>query len=490
MLVMEINDNALAVLANFIRESTGINFDETNWIGLKIALKERLKVHSLATPTAYLRILETNPREFDELISLITVPETYFYRDRRQFDALTQCILPEIMARKARHGFSRPSVKIVSCGCSIGAEPYSIAIAIHESGYWGKAQFDIIAFDINHKIIDYAKRAVYNNYHFRESQTNLTPYFHRKEGAWILKDAIKNSVQFYHENIFKLTDVNFTLYDADVVFFRNVLIYFNEEGIQEAIATIGRNMSREGYLFLGYSESLLRRKTQFELAEIGSAFVWRLSRQMSKTASQPSRIISFSPPVIVHESPALAALPDSEEKISLSPIDSEEESQDADIHYENALGYYAIKEIAKAEQEFQKHLKSHPRHLQSHVGLADIYAGMEKEALAISYCRKAIDIDILAGDAYFILGKLHYRNREFEKAVENFKKTIYSDTTHFLAHYYLAMTYRALGQKDDANRQFRVTIETIEQLGPEGLRRELAGHTGNYIVSLCIDNIV
>jgi len=171
LIAIDLTTDQLITFCDFIREFSGLNFNDTNWLGLKISLKERMADQAIDCPEEYLTRLKTDSLEQDELVSLITVSETYFFRDKGQFEALRDKILPELVAKKSKQQPGRPSIKIVSCGCSIGAEPYSIAIVVLQSGLTSRADFEIIAFDINKKIIEQAKQATYGLYTFREKDT-------------------------------------------------------------------------------------------------------------------------------------------------------------------------------------------------------------------------------------------------------------------------------------------------------------------------------
>ena len=490
MAPVEIKTHDLVFFSDFLRETTGISFDESNWLGLKISLKERMRLTAIEEADRYLSRLKDDPLELEELLAMVTVPETYFYRDRRQFDALKEVVLPEIIKRKSLSQIARPHIKIVSCGCSIGPEPYSIAIAILEAGLIEKAQFEIIAFDINKQAISRARQGIYSKYYFREHEIDLSKYFHLKGNTFILKNEIKNFVKFYQANLFDLTKADFDMKDADVIFVRNVLIYFNEEHISKAIEIISQNLAKEGHLFLGTAESLLRRTTAFNLQEIGQAFVWRPKGVLLKES--PKKDVLFSVLRDIEQKEEIAFEPAAAfESPVLKPLHVviPEPARD-ELHYENAMGYYKIKLFEKAEEEFQAQLAIIPDHLASLVGLAKVYADTGKDQLALEVCQKAVQMDNLIADIYFIMGLIAFKQKKLGEAITHFKKTIYCNENHFVAQYYLALVYKEQGQVQKANHQFRIAAHMIDDLGEGGLNKELVGHSGNYIVSLCVDNIV
>lgn len=490
MAFQEINTDFLIMFSKFIKEKTGISFDANNWLSLKVSIRERMMALSIEQPDRYLSKVKEDLLERQELISLVVVPETYFYRDRRQFETLKGVVLPEIIRAKSLIQGGRPTIKIVSCGCSIGAEPYSMAIAILEAGLADKAYFEILAFDLSYQNIARAKEAIYSKYYFREPKTDLSKYFDVKGNSFILKSQVKNMVQFHNANLFDLSKADFSIKNADVVFLRNVLIYFDTKTILKTVEFIAENLSKDGYFFLGVAESLLRRNTSFNLQEIGETFVWRLKDVVLKKSEQMGMR-----PLLYEEgednSPKRFSTPPPELEIIVTPPLPKvhwETSQDQS-NYENGIGYYKIKQFDKAEEELLNQLQRTPGHLPSLIALTKVYADSGKDQLAVERCRQVIEIDNLVADIYFILGFVAFKRQQYSEALKYFKKTVYCDENHFVAHYYCALTSKEMGDPQQANRQFYVAAHTIDALGEEGLAKELIGQSGSYILSLCMDNI-
>jgi len=499
-------------LSDFVRCATGLYFDASKKFILNISVNERMQVLSMEEPAMYIEILKSKSSELEELITLLSVPETYFFRDKKQFEALRDKILPHLIAQKNTLGPGRPKIKILSCGCSSGEEPYSIAIAILQTGFIYQADIEIIAFDISKKSVEKARRAEYTKNSFREEDTGfLDTYFDVKGDRFILQDRVRELVQFYQINIFDKGEMGLIFKDVDIIFFRNVYIYFTREDVQSAINIVAKKLSSEGYLFLGFSESLFEVDKRFEVEEINNAYVWR---RKGKARNKVSFKEFFPQPYL--GTPAIASTSlrsqssgqsvgtdtadkkraERKEKISAKSLPAGRHGLPpgqagalTESHYEDALSYAMIKMYDKAEGAFKEQLKIMPGHAGSLLGLARIYADSGQDDLAISTCRRAIAIDNLLSESYFILGLVFYKRKEFREAVSNFKKAVYSDEGHFTAQFYLGQTYLEMGERGKANRQFRVTLEVIEKLGPDALSQEVSGCSGSYIMSLCIDNI-
>lgn len=477
----ELRSGQLAEFADFIREMTGISFDATNWVGLKVSLRERMEDRAVPDAEAYLSLLKADGAEVEELIALICIPETYFFRDKRQFQALRDDILPEIVSRKQSvHPGVRPLVRIVSCGCSTGQEPYSIAIAIDQSGLSKEADFEITAFDINKKSVFRAREGVYTRHSFREPNTEeIMRFFYEKGAQYFLADPVKRMVQLECANLFHLKASSVSLKGADVIFFRNVGIYFDGGTRARAVRLFEENISAGGYLFLGSAESLSGMNTRFVLEEIREAYVWKAVQRAGKGTDRKARESNGARPPAYLNFPKRAnrAVP-------------EKPRQEEFSHYENGVGYLKIRMPEKAEAEFKEQLRLTPRHVSTMASLAGLYADRGLDDRAIEICRGALKLDNLLSDVHFTLGTICFKKRDAASAVSEFKKTLYCDETHFLAQYCLALCYQMQGSKEEAQRTFEVTAEAIRNLGPDGLKKEIGCYTGGYILNLCMDNLV
>ena len=174
----ELTHEKVLQFSNLIKEYTGINFDEYKWLGLRISIKERMMACGITETELYFARLKSDLQEKDELVSLLTVPETYFFRDKKQFDVLRDKILPEMVEKRCKLNVGKPLIRIFSMGCSTGEEPYSLAIAVHQSGLMKRCEFEIIACDISKNSLAKAVKGEYTRYSFREKNTEfLENYF-------------------------------------------------------------------------------------------------------------------------------------------------------------------------------------------------------------------------------------------------------------------------------------------------------------------------
>ena len=197
-----------------------------------------------------------------DVLDAMTTNETLFFRDQRPFDQFRDNVLPTLMERNA----ASKRIRIWCAACSSGQEPYSLAMMFSELGAkvagW---RLEIVGTDISKTILERARRAEYSQFEVQRGLpiTMLVKYFEQKGEAWHLKADIKNKVSFRE---FNLLENPRSLGQFDVVFCRNVLIYFDHATKAEILARIAGVMPADGHLFLGGAETVLGVSDKFAAA--------------------------------------------------------------------------------------------------------------------------------------------------------------------------------------------------------------------------------
>ncbi len=210
--------------------------------------------------------------EWPRVVDALSVQETYFWREADQFQALVKGILPRIVSTR-RHA----PIRIWSLPCATGEEPLSIAIALTEAGWFDRAEIDLRAADASPSALTKARAGRYGGRAFRQIPEALKcRYFEhdRVRGDWVIDPQIHARVRSWSQiNIVKDEELA-PLRGCDVLFCRNVFIYFNEAGVRHAVDTFARLMTTPAYLLVGAAESLLRLNSPFELQDVGGAYVY------------------------------------------------------------------------------------------------------------------------------------------------------------------------------------------------------------------------
>lgn len=230
---------------------------------LQTKLAYRLSLLGLSTYGDYYNRIVNEPsrEELWIFISHITNNETYFLRESSQLNAFAK-LLADI--KKQKKGLN--TVSILSAGCSSGEEVYTLNIMLMESGLfaWGW-QVRLIGMDVSRTAIEKAKKAVYSKESFRMmngSEDFVQKYFDKSDDRYILKKHFQSNVQFIHGNVL-LPESLYGINDIDVIFCRNILIYMDDAAVGRIAANFYRHLSDDGYLFVGLSESLLKRTDLF-----------------------------------------------------------------------------------------------------------------------------------------------------------------------------------------------------------------------------------
>ena len=262
------------LLRDLIHAHCGIWFREDMRFLLERRLAPRLASHGLSTYLDYHRFVRFDPRglgELDEATDLLTTNETYFYREPNQLRAFERDILPALAAR--RGGERR--LRVLSAGCSTGEEPYTLAILLKASGLFDGWDLEVVGADISRRCLAVARAASYGEHAFRSAEGDaMRRWFHLRQGKWILDEAVRRLVRFTAANL--LDDRGLaSVGRVDVVFCRNVMIYFDLSARKQALRRLHEQLRPGGWLLLGHSESLINVSADFELVHLTDDLVYR-----------------------------------------------------------------------------------------------------------------------------------------------------------------------------------------------------------------------
>lgn len=244
---------------DFIYNKTGIYFQDNKKYLLESRLMRRILYLRMSDYEEYLSFLKENPlgkNELRYLFDTITINETYFFRNQAQLDALVTKVIPEIISNKKEN--NNYKIRIWSSAASSGEEAYSVAMMINGfiSSKFPDFEFDIIGSDISTNVLEAAVRGIYSEYSVRNVPPQfLKRYFTKIDGYYEVSPMIKGMVDFRFLNLYDDISI-LSLGNLDVIFCSNVLIYFDSNSKMKVINNLYRALNKNGYLFIGYSESL------------------------------------------------------------------------------------------------------------------------------------------------------------------------------------------------------------------------------------------
>lgn len=253
-----LTDSQFEKFRKLIYDSSGITFSETNRSILDSRLKERLREKQMENLEDYYNLITTDSEEFKVFLDSITTNLTRFFRNQPHFDALINYVVPHLIEKKKR--LMETKIHIWSAGCSTGEEPYTIAMLLKDK-LPAPYTFEITASDISLKSLMVGQQGFYSDSRIAGIPQNyLATFFTKADGGYQVKPELMKTIKFdYHNLRYDMGARNF-----DVVFCRNVLIYFDEAAQKATIDRFYNSMSKDSYLFIGHSESLFGMDTKFE----------------------------------------------------------------------------------------------------------------------------------------------------------------------------------------------------------------------------------
>jgi chemotaxis protein methyltransferase CheR len=265
-----IADGATPLLRDLIHERLGIYYDEAHFYLLIDKLTPLIRQKKLTSFSDYYFHLKQRPHFSDDwrrVMDALSVQETYFFRETDQINALTKVLVPEWFQR------TNQLLRIWVAACASGEEAFTIAMALDGAGF-GKHPIEIVGSDASEAALEKARTGIFRERAFRTTPPEIKArYFTPYRQHWSLNADLLRRVRFERVNLVAPTEVN-ELARSPIIFCRNVFIYFSKEVIARTVRRFAESMPPHGYLCVGASESLLKLTNDFEIKEIGGAFIY------------------------------------------------------------------------------------------------------------------------------------------------------------------------------------------------------------------------
>ncbi|GEM_PF-116377 len=540
---LELNDLDYIRFRDLILERSGLYFPEHKRIDLTTGLSQALSQSPSAANKAgfdlntYYNLLRNNSRQGEEelnrLINILTIGETYFFRDEAQFDALAYHVLPEIVERKraiatAFNPLGIPQLRIWSAGCASGEEPYSIAMILKEFiPDIDKWQISILGTDINQNVLEKAKKAHYSNWSFREARAKAlrSRYFTHVQGEhyYRLNDEIQKMVMFQRLNLIEdnYPSVYNNTYSLDLIFCRNVTIYFPLNVTQQVIQRFYECLAQNGWLIVGHAESSLTTYRSFEAKTFPSAIIYQKTGQispwpeiweknrldkvsvapsLSQPLSKPQPIATtlapstpkkidltsrnnfgtISPPPTplkpLFISPSVGGKPEAS-KTKMTPLENQQS-------FERGKALLEQGEVDQAVEQLKYKIAIDPKFAPAYSLLGRAYANMGRWSEAKYWCEQAVELDPLLAEPYYMLALVYQNENRVELAITNLKKATYLDHNAPLPYFQLAMLYKKIGDREQAKRFFQVAIKILQKMPTHQVIPESGGGTAQRLLDI------
>lgn len=247
-------------IADFLRNRSGLALTQDKMYLIETRLQPVVRSHNLKDIPELIAKVKAGTASTgltDEITEAMTTNESMFFRDAKPFEYLTKVMVPALKAQGRNH------IRIWSAACSTGQEPYSMTMALLEQ--CPGMQFEIMATDINERVLDRARSGMFTQFEIQRGLpiTLLMKYFQQRSGnMWEISDQLKSAIRFQKVN---LLDSYAALGKFDIIFCRNVLIYFDDAGKSQVLDKLSGILNDQGFLMLGAAETILSLSQKYKL---------------------------------------------------------------------------------------------------------------------------------------------------------------------------------------------------------------------------------
>lgn len=492
---VQIDLRALEALAALLLDRAGLKITPDGYYGLRLALQARLPALGLRDASAYVARLEVpeGEGELRALLPLVTVGKTEFFRDGRQFEAFERTVFPAVLEAGRADG---RQVRLWSAGCATGEEPYSLAMVAREHGA-DAAEVDIWATDLNPVAAETAALGVYPGRRLVGiSDERRRRFFVDTHGRFEVAPDVRALVRFESHNLAAPVWPKVAAGAFDVIFCRNVIIYFDQPTIIGVMERFYEGLRPGGWLFLGYSESLFKISTRFEMVEVGGTFAYQrpvrgerlqpttiferaigagahrsptdvetVLRELRRREPPPPPLVPRAPPrpsAPRPPTPPVAAAPPRPAPSShLTPVERLA-AVVAAVEAGDFVGAVSLAEALVADE---------PDDLAAQLTLANVHALVGQVGRARELYLATLAREPLCVEAHLFLALAALQARQVDEARLELTRALFLEPDLALGHYLLGQVHERGGQAEAARRSYRNAIAL--QKAPW---RELLGH--------------
>lgn len=475
-----LSDAVLAELSTLLATRAGWHFPPERWPELERRMHAVAQDLGFADIPACIHWLMTStltPHQVEVLADHFTVGETYFFRENPALDVFTERILPSLLQER-RQGTC--SLRIWSAACCTGEEPYSLAILLSSRipniQDW---QVTIVGTDINPRFLHKAQAGIYSEWSFRATPPHLKERYFQKttNGKFVILPEIRRMVHFSRLNLVENTYPSFlnNTHDMDVIFCRNVFIYFAPAHISQAVANFHRSLVEGGWLIVSPSETAYLSPALFEPHSFPGTI---LHRKKSTIPPLPlSATKTPAPTLFLQSSSTASPVPQKSPVQPGAPVEPAESVRyrEADLLYKE--GRY--EEVCRTLQPMLRApaVPLSPLTTQMVTLLVRAYANHGAWNEAIACCHTAAELDSCNPRLHYLLATLLAAHAREDDAGLSLKHTLYLDPDFAIAHFALANLARRQHRVPDMQRHLRNTHHALRHARPDDLVPEAEGLT-------------
>lgn len=430
----DVPENLLMLFRDYIEEHGGIRIEPEKFDSLRISIHARATRCGYRTYEDYYDYLLRSEDEFKQLISLVAINETYFFRYPEQFRILREYVVPQI--EKFNKHKKQKFMRVWSAGCSTGEEPYSIAISLYESlPDIDKWNIYILGTDVSVKALEKAKKGLYKRGSFRITDDFFLKKYFRKVSSdtWEVIPEIRNMVHFAYHNLIKepYPLAFFELWD--IIFCRNVTIYFKPDSTKRVVENLFRSLRPGGFLFTGHTETLYHINPGFEVIKFGDAFIFRKPEETDKKVTFTAKK-GFA-------------------EAKKEKKDTKKRAEDSLQLVENLLEI--VQKKIEVEPEERKEIYREV-----------IYKLLDEGNIrdAILKIEEAVKSFPLEAEFHYLKGIAHKKKEDLKEAEHCFRKAAFLDPSFVYAIIELASILAMEGKIEEAIKQYKKALKSLNLL--------------------------
>jgi chemotaxis protein methyltransferase CheR len=512
-----VHDSDVNLFRQRIADCLGLQFDDGKQDYLAATLAQRIAESRSASTEGYLSRLEPRGRwreEWRALAATLTVGETYFFRNSAQFRALLEAVVPALMRERS----AERSLRILSAGCASGEEAFSLAIALKEqvpeSFGW---RLRIRAIDLNARAIERAVKGSYSAWSLRDTSSEvLERYFETRGKEYILAPEIRQMVEFEERNLVENDPAFWTPNAFDIVFCRNVTMYFPPTTSQRVVQRIAAALSPGGYLFLGHAETLRGVSNDFHLRHTHDTFYYQ------KKGNHELEPESFPNPALPHialatetgvtwfdaiqrASAQIARLADRgarqdghdsssvRDPVPLSPLSTAGSSRAAQMEptshqgWNNHLALELLRQerFADALELLERHPPESRLDPDTQLLKAVLLINSGKLETAQDVCEQILQRDELNAGAHYLCALAREQAGAASAAVEHDEMAAYLDPAFAMPRVHLGLMARRNGELEVARIHFERALGLLAREDTSRILLFGGGFTREALVRLC-----
>ena len=523
----ELNIAEFRAIGNRLRGICGLHFADDKFPRIAKIIGTRMSELSIQRYSDYEHMLAASPDDTGELTvlaALLTIGETHFLRNRQHWLAFEECVLPWIIERSEATGQRR--IRIWSAGCSTGEEAYTIALSLHRSladlASWS---IEITGTDLNPAAIAGARESVYTEHSFRGVPPEIKEeYFETLEnGLYSPRADLRAMVRFKEMNLLD-SAATARMRDVDVIFCRNVLIYFDAQSVARVLEEFQRSLRPDGYLFLGHAESSDRTSSGFASKHVCNTFIHRSISSAAHGASQtdgsPCHPRGCANTGAAGSSAELRQLsseqqPRADERRDAGPVDgglqagasgrgSSETDQGPELGAPTqpssvaaaalpslddlrvrAIEHLCAEERVEARQTFEEIHRREPDDPGSLLGLGVLLAGSGSNEEALQCCERVLQLQPMSAEAYCVMALVHEGLGEDGVAQRELEKAVYLDHGFSIAHFRLADLHSRAQRQEAARLAFNNTLKALPDDDEGRVRLYSGGFSKDVFAQVC-----